>query len=350
MRDGNVVQIGLFGSPKSEPLESLCFPGMTKRQSGISVEARGTCTWILEHASYLTWQHHTNSLLWLKGHPGVGKSTLMKYLVNLETERQRTTPGLVVISFFCYGQGTELQKSKTGVLRSLLYHLLLRVPALQTAFECHFKEREKQNGPYDAAWTWSEVDLDTLAKEYCLKASAESTVHFFVDALDECGEMAARDLLRLFKYVTTASHTGSSVRGALKICVSSRHHPLENLQHDLSVHVEEGNSGDVLKFAAEKLSLEIKDKTWVQKLSSLVAARASSMFLWAALAINRILDLFRDGRGLSSLKAGIEKTPKELHKLYLEIMHRIKDDHQILFRRLLAWICVAKRQLTEVAN
>ncbi len=40
-----------------------------------------TCSWITRHDSYSTWLSEAHGLLWIKGKPGSGKSTLMEYLL-----------------------------------------------------------------------------------------------------------------------------------------------------------------------------------------------------------------------------------------------------------------------------
>lgn len=77
-------------SQANEPaklVDKLKFVGMSDRVSSVSPAYADTCRWILGRPEYLAWwndahRHEHNGVLWIKGHPGSGKSTLMKLLLN----------------------------------------------------------------------------------------------------------------------------------------------------------------------------------------------------------------------------------------------------------------------------
>jgi ABC-type ATPase involved in cell division len=66
----------------------------------------------------------THGMLWLKGKPGAGKSTLMKEsLLRLK----RTAEGKdIIIAFFFNSRGSELEKPPIGFYRSILHDLMLQ--------------------------------------------------------------------------------------------------------------------------------------------------------------------------------------------------------------------------------
>src|SRR5437667_12017894 len=79
-----------------------------------------TCHWILQHKAYINWKSRYDRLLWIKGHPGTGKSTLMAYLYRSLRANERR---IVCLNFFFHGNGTTLQKSPLGMFRSLLHQI-----------------------------------------------------------------------------------------------------------------------------------------------------------------------------------------------------------------------------------
>src|SRR5277367_6760498 len=102
-------------------VESLAFPQIFDRQSAIEPAADETCSWILKNVRYRTWSsrqelHKSHSLLWIKGKPGSGKSTLMKFLC----ERTSPLPGSQRLIFLFNARGSELEKSPVGLMRSLM--------------------------------------------------------------------------------------------------------------------------------------------------------------------------------------------------------------------------------------
>lgn len=86
---------------------------MEQRQNTMSKAANDTCGWLHDHSTFKAWQEKLG-MIWIKGNPGTGKSTLMKYTIRrFEREMPEST---LVIKFFFHGRGSELQKSLLGLL------------------------------------------------------------------------------------------------------------------------------------------------------------------------------------------------------------------------------------------
>ena len=108
---------------------------MDARRSGIKPNHVETCQWLLTHSDYLDWldpkkavEHH--GFLWIRGKPGAGKSTIMNFAY---TEAIKEKAG-TVISFFFNARGDVLERSTTGMYRSLLFQLLNAIPRLIEVF------------------------------------------------------------------------------------------------------------------------------------------------------------------------------------------------------------------------
>ena len=95
------------------------------RRDDINDPAHTTCQWILGHKSYKRWYKNQRGLLWIKGKPGAGKSTVLKYAFKAA---KRNGEGLILASFFFHGRGSLVQKSPLGLFRSLLHQILQQVP------------------------------------------------------------------------------------------------------------------------------------------------------------------------------------------------------------------------------
>lgn len=113
--------------------ESLKFSQIDSRWSTIQRAHIKTCHWFLGLDAYKKWKNPTESieldqnpsnLLWIKGKSGVGKSTLMKYILGQFLDEQASS---VVISFFFNARGVQLEKSTLEMYRSLIYQLLAHV-------------------------------------------------------------------------------------------------------------------------------------------------------------------------------------------------------------------------------
>ena len=179
-------------------LQSLAFSEMRQRRNDIADAASNTCTWLSGDPKYLEWSKNRNGLLWIKGHPGVGKSTLMKYASELG-ELERSRGSLVCASFFFYGGGTPIQKTPLGLFRSLLHQIIQQVPSLLLELTYIFKRRCETDGVSGEKWNWHERELQEFFESAVVEAAKTEEVRIYVDALDECGEQAATNLVTFLR-------------------------------------------------------------------------------------------------------------------------------------------------------
>ncbi|KAK5011575.1 hypothetical protein LTR28_012892 [Elasticomyces elasticus] len=314
---------------------------MDQRRNDITSATPGTCLWILKEKEYLAWMRERKGLLWIKGNPGVGKSTLLKYILR-NNEPKRTSRRRVEASFFFTGRGSDLQKSRLGLFRSLLHQLLKQTPSLLCRLAAVFKTKRDQKGEWKKDWDWHENELREFLADYILQASETSSVQIYVDALDEAGETVARDLLDYFNSLTTKS--GDRDRN-MKICLSSRHYPLNALVLGRPIYVQRQNDADIATYAEEKLKSQITDAEELRVLKEEVRNGASGIFLWAILVIPVILSLHKYTE-LGTIRRKIGELPSDLDSLYTNILNEIQDDEErSRSLRLVEWICFARRPL-----
>ncbi|KAM0283861.1 hypothetical protein ACHAQH_002242 [Verticillium albo-atrum] len=82
------AQIGdLTEEQKDRLRQSLAFEQLDARQGSIRKAHDKTCAWLLERQAYLDWLDPAKlddhcGFLWIKGKPGAGKSTIMKFVCN----------------------------------------------------------------------------------------------------------------------------------------------------------------------------------------------------------------------------------------------------------------------------
>jgi ABC-type lipoprotein export system ATPase subunit len=93
---------------------------MEFRQHTISAPMQKTCLWLFEHENYKKWRrrdslHDHQGLLWIKGKPGSGKSTLIKaaFAQVKYDDSQSTTQRAA--AFFFNARGQTLEKSPLGM-------------------------------------------------------------------------------------------------------------------------------------------------------------------------------------------------------------------------------------------
>ncbi|GKT68425.1 NACHT and ankyrin domain protein [Colletotrichum tofieldiae] len=318
-------------------LNSLRFNKIDARKVEIKAAHAKTCRWFLSHPDYQAWLHPSRmeehrGFLWIRGKPGAGKSTIMKFIY-LQTKKKRTreTPG-VIASFFFHARGEQLEKSVAGMYRSLLLQLLEGYPDLQTVLDDPDVVPQTQNGC---------PSLNVLKDIFTTSVSRIGQRPFtcFVDALDECDEQQVRAMVQDLEELADESTENGLL---LRICFSSRHYPYINIRHGIHLTLDDqpGHVGDLTNYVASRL--HIKDPKLVDELQGQILEKAAGVFLWAILVVDIINK--ENARGRLALKKRLKDIPNQLSELFKDILKR---DNQNMDQLLLCvlWILLAKRPL-----
>lgn len=209
---------------KKDILDRLPFAQLDARLLNLRKAQAKTCEWVTRRKDYKTWFESSNlegndGFFWIKGNPGTGKSTTMKFLY--QTTRRRFSrdraKDKLTISFFFNARGNDFEKSTLGLYRSLLFNLLTLEPSLQDALD------HCGRGGY-------RIILETGWHLQMLKEIFEEAVralqnqnkklYCYIDALDECPEDDVQDMVSYFENL--AAETDSR---HFRVCFSSRHYP-----------------------------------------------------------------------------------------------------------------------------
>ncbi|KAH7040875.1 LOW QUALITY PROTEIN: uncharacterized protein B0I36DRAFT_371329 [Microdochium trichocladiopsis] len=274
------------------------------RKDAIRPEQGKTCRWFLAHPKYVFWTDlsrntETSSLLWLRGKAGAGKSTLIKFLY-LESKRKQKDA--TVISFFFNARGDTLEKSIAGMYRSILWQSVLGDPEIDPA-------------KYELACP----DLDSL-KNLLTSALGNRPLLCFIDALDECNEEDARDIVDYFEsLVETAQEEGIKLR----VAFSSRPYPY--------IHIEEKNEAGHAQDLAQYVKKCLKPRA---ELEGRILEKASGVFMWVVLVVG-ILNK-EASRGGLALRKRLLEIPPTLSQLFKDILTRDQERPQEL-RRCILW-------------
>lgn len=316
-------------------LSSLLFPTMFSRRDQIPSTYPDTYKWALksleelkqeEHPSaespnLLEWLRAGDGLYWISGKAGSGKSTFMKFVgeqANVRTALSTWSGSskAVIATHFFWSQGNELQRSRIGLLRSILYQLLSACPAL-----IGFFENEHHVGHHE--WTESRlVDVlstiasqNTLPLKFCL----------FVDGMDESMGNPT-ELLDLLCAITSNK--------TLKCVISSRpwavfHKRLSPYPH---IRLQELTKIDIRRFVSGKIKAASypvplsKKEIW--RITHSLVDKAEGVFLWVTLATASILDGIVNGDDHDELQSRINELPDKLKELYGAIITRIEKRYR----------------------
>ncbi|EPS29040.1 hypothetical protein PDE_03987 [Penicillium oxalicum 114-2] len=257
----------------------------TIRQNKIDIAAEGTCKWLLSHETLIRWTRQRRGLLWIRGKPGSGKSTLMKY---------------------------ALQE------RSLMHQLFKRVPGAATDLIDHFEEQRKTLGESGEKWKWELQQLQAFLKSSLARILKRFSVILYIDALDECGEEPAVMLIKDLKHLLSSLPLEDSRLG---ICFSCRHYPILDLDRGSTIVLDRQNTADIATFVQASFSTSDIDAQMQEEIYS----RAQGVFLWARLVVERVLQMEREAEPKGSIKAEIERVPQGLDELYDQLIKGIKN-------------------------
>ncbi|KAL7801059.1 Pfs, NB-ARC and ankyrin domain protein [Trichoderma afarasin] len=314
-------------------LESLRFDQIEARQMTITTAYAETCQWLLHKSEYLDWLDTTKieehfGFLWIKGKPGTGKSTIMKFALG---SAQKTMKDHIIIYFFFNARGVDLEKSTIGMYRSLLLQLLEKLPALQrnlkfpkiliSGKECY----------------WSEDILTNLLAQ-AIQNFKGSRIICFIDALDECEEDQIRKMIKFFQPVSK-----SATAGEFRVCFSSRHYPHISISKGLNLILENqtGHSQDMINYIHDELKIGNSDLA--NQIRDELQTKASGVFMWVVLVVS-ILNKEHDKGRIHDLQERLRELPAGLHELFHDILTRDKEyaDELLL---CIQWVLFTKHPL-----
>jgi ankyrin repeat protein len=319
-------------------MSSLRFEQIDARYLTIKNAHAKTCKWLLKTSSYNDWldliklEDH-QGFLWIKGKPGTGKSTLMKFAL---ASARKTMKDKVVIAYFFNARGEHLEKSTVGTYRSLLVQLLEQIPKLHDVLESYALSAQSIGADHQ----WSDEALQTLL-EQAIQNLGGSHVVCFIDALDECEERQIRSMISFFERVCQLT-VSSGIR--FQICFSSRHYPEITIKKGISLVLEgqEGHTQDITNYLESELKIG-KSKV-AQQIRIDLQNKASGVFMWVVLVVDILNQEFDRGR-MHSLKRRLQEIPNDLHELFRDILTRDSRNKEELIL-CIQWVLFAKEPMS----
>ncbi|VUC23220.1 unnamed protein product [Clonostachys rosea] len=308
-------QVSAFARPslseeqKADIFESLKFDQIDERLLTIRKAHSKTCKWLLLTQEYRDWinpdkanAHH--GFLWMKGNPGTGKSTLMKFAyIEAKKDKKRNR---FIFSFFFNARGTQLERSTAGMIRP--------------------------------SQTWA---IETL-KELLLQAlleSAEVPIVFFIDALDECDEDEIQDMIKFFENI---GQEHPSIN--LSVFFSSRHYPHITINFGLSLCLEEqdGHRDDIVNYLQTELS--IGKSSMAKGIREELQQKARGVFIWVFLVVGILNKEYKNGN-IHTLRRRLKDLPGDLYELFEDIILR-DDQNRDGMLLCVQWVIFAQTPLS----
>ncbi|ERF74247.1 hypothetical protein EPUS_03437 [Endocarpon pusillum Z07020] len=341
-------------------LQEISFRGMFDREQSIKENYPQTFKWIFDDSlskdkgwhGFTSWLCSGSGCYWCSGKPASGKSTLMKYLMQqnetkISLQKWAGRDKLHFAGFFFWHLGTGLQKSQTGLLRSLLYSVLdARREFIGLIFSEYFNELAeyetfviKKQQAREARTRFNEPEPHFPSKlsdqEYRIafrklvdNMPEDYKICFFIDGIDEYDgdHYEISELLR------------SACGPRVKMLVSSRPVPacaqvfkgspslkLQDLTRpDIKLYID----GQLRKHSRMQYLLEAESAR-ANKLITEILDRAAGVFLWVFLVVNNLMHGLNNFDTINDLEKRLDYFPTELDNLYQHMMEQMEP----LYRR-----------------
>lgn len=332
-----------------EILRSLAFPQMLDRRENVEPCHTNTCQWILDLEAYQSWRSGSRGLLWIKGKPGAGKSTLMSFLHGELNSSQNRNHG-IKLGFFFTAQGAEMQRTPRGMLRYLLHQIFDRDTTVRPQIREIYKQRYRHG-----EWEWPQGVLEELLAGVILASASRQQVAIFVDALDETGAESAQQLAAYFNRLLDRAAKNNA---AIRICISCRHYPIiGSVQAQaMEICVEQHNHRDIATYINDMLDEIDVDPSedMKQMLMEQLIQQANGVFQWVRLIMPLIMPLIRqrilEGESFDDIYYWLFKgLPAKLEDAYMSILNDMIEVRNLEQSFLLfQWVCLAKRPLTMI--
>ncbi|KAJ5548876.1 hypothetical protein N7513_006110 [Penicillium frequentans] len=316
---------------------------MLDRRENVEPCHTNTCQWILDLGKYQSWRREPRGLLWIKGKPGAGKSTLMVFL---HGELRGFRNQGIQLDFFFTARGTEMQRTPLGMLRSLLSQIFDRDATIRPQIRETYEQRCRQFGYGESKWEWPQLVLEELLASVILASACRQHVTVFVDALDEAGTDSAQQLAAYFHRLIDRAEKKNA---AIRICISCRHYPIIGGAQAMEIHVEQHNHKDIATYIKDTLT-EVEDdhsEDMRQILMEQLIQQVNGVFQWARLMIPLARQAILEGESFDDICCWLREVPADLEDVYLYILNHVLEARNLEQSFLLfQWVCLAERPLT----
>ena len=341
-------------------LQTLYLEETTSRRDQIQPTYSQTFTWIFDDHDlhFRDWLQNGRGIYWIRGKPGSGKSTLMKFLHTdkrtSEWFKDQVAGTLVSYGwFYFHNRGSRIQNSFEGLLHSILHQILSRQDKLAEIVLPIYLERPDKKRQH---WT-----LDNLKQAFELVVRQERfplRLYLFLDALDEYEghpEIVAEFLNSIVK-------TPSTSMTKVNVCFSSRPWNIfvEEFGTCPGFSIHERTRDDIWRFTKGRMmaqrsmgqlltSDQDKEKEDAKVLMSTITGKAGGIFLWVRLVVEGLLRARIDGASVAELMEIVSEMPDELEDYYERILQQIPQRCRLESYAMFEILLRSERRLDETS-
>ncbi|KAI1455351.1 hypothetical protein F4805DRAFT_275957 [Annulohypoxylon moriforme] len=325
-------------------LTTLYAPETHRRLQQIENQFGDTFKWVfdLPEPGFRSWLQKDTGLFWIRGKPGSGKSTLMKFIrEHPDTSRLLSNwkgENYIQAAFFFHHRGTSLERSFEGLLRSIIPQIISKQPSL-----CKFiRPTCPKNDITSDYWTFER--LQKCFNEILGQKEIPLHLCLFFDALDEC-DGPLEFLCDFLKDLSAMSEGPNKI----KVCFSSRPWDIftSSFQDCAGFHIHDFTKDDITDYCLGSIRKEeFPSAPVLEKFIPDIVTRSRGVFLWVKLLIKDLAHVKLDDLNDIQIKELLESYPIELHLFYTAIIKRIPHSHRWKTYAMLETIVRSMESLT----
>ncbi|KEF52071.1 uncharacterized protein A1O9_12061, partial [Exophiala aquamarina CBS 119918] len=348
---GHIEDIRSVQEPEIQQdiLKVLKYSTVCNREGAIDEGYAQTCSWILSPQSttnwassqpsqFSSWLKGNDTFFWISGKAGCGKSTLMKYIYQDNTTKEELSiwadgKALILAGYFFFERGDVDQKSREGMLRSILHQVLsTRRDLIPKVFGQFFESTLPLSQGF--------ISWKTLSGSFIsmLDHLQDAKVCFFLDGLDEQRMIDRMDeytekeeivhFLRRFKN-----------RGNVKVCISSRELGMfeQGFRNFPRLQVHEHTANSIAQYCEVRLTEEASYLMDRPDFVFSITEKSRGVFLWVRIVVDMLVKGSADGDSKEELMNSLNILPARLggeDGLYMHMMRTIDRKYLSEAKRL----------------
>lgn len=294
-----------------------------------------TGKWFLDGSTFKQFKESSQSVLWLRGDSGCGKSVLcsavIDHILAVQSRDSRTK-----LAYWYFTVTDKKRTSVDGFLRALIIQLVHECPIPSSLLDLWSAGKMGRKAP-------QKVDLQETIRR--ILVAEPSRIYFIIiDAADESDDTERAELMQFVRslalleadihiFFTSRTHT-VGIEKTIKGNTSFYNIAMEgqDTELDISAHVTERleNDGALAKWSPDLRQL-IKDT---------LTKDAGGMFRW----VDCQLQAVRRCRKPAEVRKTMKTLPRDLYEVYTRELAKIDDSASQDMIRLLEWLAFPQQR------
>lgn len=277
------------------------------------------------------WLESGHGCFWINGKPGSGKSTLMKYILQDPRTLSHLTKWaseaqLFTASNLLCNPSSPLQKTHSGLLRSLLHDILQHRPELIPVVIPELcKESIIQSQTRNHLKPHSLAQLKQWFNNLTHQANSSCRMFFQIDGIDEYEGDDPIEIISLIA-TTTSSH--------VKFLISSRPTPActEHFASGPGLRLHDLTRHEMFKYCNSIIGKHLARHGYLPDrwpLIEEIVNKSSGVFLWLIFTAKSVLQGLHDGENITLLRKRLNELPTDLEELHACQIRKIPRDFRL---------------------